>query len=59
MKIKNKINFGWENEEEKIRRRLKITPKNKLIWLKEFNDFIYSCLSEKQKKLRSDRHFSR
>lgn len=52
---KKKINFGWETEEERIKRHMKISPKQKLIWLQKFNEFIYKTLSDKEKKLRFKR----
>ena len=45
-------NFGWQSREDKIRENLKITPKNKLIWLQEFNEFIYKGLSDEEKRRR-------
>ena len=46
------VNFGWQSREDKIRENLKITPKNKLIWLKEFNEFVYKVISDEEKRRR-------
>lgn len=45
----HKINFGWESLEEKVRRGMAITPKNKLIWLKKINE-LACVVSLKHKK---------
>ncbi len=34
------INFGWEAREDYIRRAMKISPKRKLEWLYEINEFF-------------------
>ncbi|MBN1619485.1 hypothetical protein JW890_02070 [candidate division WOR-3 bacterium] len=47
--------WGWPSEEERIRRNLMISPKNKLLWLQEFNEFLYKALTDEQKKKRFDR----
>ncbi|MBN2119532.1 MAG: hypothetical protein JW734_00570 [Candidatus Omnitrophica bacterium] len=52
MTKKNK-SFDWENRKERIRRHMRITPKNKLIWLKEFNEFLHKALSKKKKRIHS------
>jgi len=49
---KKVLDFSAETEKEKIRRWSRISPENKLIWLKEFNEFIYAFLSPEQKRLR-------
>jgi hypothetical protein len=33
----------WENEEERLLRFMKISPKKKLEWLLEMNEFLYKC----------------
>lgn len=58
MRNKKEDNFGWESEVDKIRRRLKISPKDKLTWLKEFNDFIWAGLTAKERKQRMLRRLS-
>ena len=52
MKKEKNAGYGWESELDKIKIGLKVSPKNKLIWLKEVNEFIYSAISLEQKKLR-------
>jgi hypothetical protein len=47
-----KLKFHWQTRREKLELSLKITPKNKLIWLEEFNQFIYKALSDEEKKIR-------
>ena len=49
---KNELKFNWQTRREKIEQNLKISPKNKLIWLEEFNKFIYKFLTDEEKKLR-------
>jgi len=44
--------YGWESELDKIKTGLKVSAKNKLKWLQEVNEFTYSVISLKQKKLR-------
>ncbi|KQC06123.1 MAG: hypothetical protein APR54_07685 [Candidatus Cloacimonas sp. SDB] len=55
---KDKIKFHWQTRKEKIELNLKISPKNKLIWLEEFNRFIYKALSDEEKKIRFDKRKS-
>lgn len=42
--------FDWEDEEERIRKGLRIPPGEKLRWLREINEFTNRVLSDKQKK---------
>ena len=50
--MKDKVNFGgWETFQEKIKKGMKIPPKDKLTWLKDINDFTYKALTEKDKKI--------
>jgi hypothetical protein len=46
-----KAGYGWETETERVRRHMRVSPENKLIWLKEINDFVWSSFSPKQKRL--------
>lgn len=34
------MNFEWEKEDEKLKRHIKISPKKKLEWLFQVNEFI-------------------
>ena len=43
--------YGWETDIERARRHMRVSPKNKLIWLKEINDLIWATLPQKQKLL--------
>ena len=47
----NKIDYSWETDIERIRRHMSISPKKKLIWLKEINDLTWSARSLKQKHI--------
>jgi len=49
MKGKN-IDFGWESREERIRRGMLISPRNKLIWLKEINELRCLCVPARIRK---------
>ena len=44
--------FAWETEEERLRRLMKISPKKKLEWLRQMNEFILLCSSKRGKRLR-------
>ena len=52
MKKEKHGGYGWESELDKIKTGLKVSAKNKLKWLQEVNEFTYSVISLKQKKLR-------
>lgn len=52
------MKFGWENEEERLRRLMKIPPKKKLEWLQQMNEFARSLPKSQREihlKLRADR----
>jgi len=34
------VKFGWETEEERLRRQIAIPPKKKLEWLWQINCFV-------------------
>ncbi|MGC9366102.1 MAG: hypothetical protein ACP5FK_03555 [bacterium] len=55
---KNNLKFHWQTRKEKLELNLKISPKNKLIWLEEFNQFIYKALSDEEKKIRFNKRKS-
>ena len=51
------MNFGWETQEERLLRFMKISPKEKLEWLHEASKFIAKLpftrdryIDEKQKR---------
>lgn len=50
--MKDDLLFDWENEEERIRKGIRIPPKEKLRWLREINEFADKVLSDKQKEIR-------
>ena len=41
------MNFGWESEEERLKRDMKISPKKKLEWLREMNEFSARYMPKK------------
>ena len=43
--------FKWETEEERLKRHMKISPKKKLEWLRQMNDFIEKFTTKKQKSI--------
>lgn len=46
------IDFGWDNdEEERLRRWVKISPKKKLEWLYESHAFMQKVFTRKQKDI--------
>ncbi|UCD55624.1 MAG: hypothetical protein JSV93_02200 [Candidatus Omnitrophota bacterium] len=56
---KKKIKFNWETEEERIKKHMRISAKQKLIWLQKFDEFIYKSLSDKEKKLNFKRRLTK
>lgn len=50
--MKNDLSFGWEKEDERINKGMRIPPKEKLIWLREMNEWTDKVLSNKQKEVR-------
>lgn len=44
--------FGWETEEARLLRLLKIPPKKKLEWLRQMNEFIAKSSSRRVKRMR-------
>jgi len=45
------MNFGWESDEEKILRYMKISPKKKLEWLQAMHDFLLVTATPKRRKI--------
>lgn len=52
------MKFGWESEKERLVRFAKISPKQKLEWLQQMNEFTRAFLPKNKRKmwwkLRSD-----
>ena len=46
------MNLGWESEEEKIARYMKIPAKKKLEWLRQMHEFTVKNSSKKMLALR-------
>ncbi len=49
---KSKDHFGWESEDEKLKRAMQIPPEEKLRMLYEINVFTDKVLTDKQKLIR-------
>lgn len=43
------MKFGWESEEERLKRFMKIPPKKKLEWLRQMNELARSLPKSNQK----------
>ena len=44
--------FRWESEKEKLLRFIKMSPKKKLEWLREMNQFLYKYTPKQSKAIR-------
>ena len=49
--MKTKIDFGWGNDEERLRRQVKLSPKKKLEWLYEAHMLMRKALTKKQREI--------
>jgi len=45
------MNFGWDTDEEKLLRYIKISPKMKLEWLQEMHSFLLTIATPKRRKM--------
>ena len=45
------MNFGWESEDEKLSRYMKISPKKKLEWLQKMYEFTLATATLERKKI--------
>lgn len=45
------MNFGWESEDEKLSRYMKIPAKKKLEWLQAMHEFTLVMASPERKKM--------
>jgi len=44
--------FKWETEKERLLRFMKISPKKKLEWLRQMNEFIVKSSSKRDRLIR-------
>jgi len=44
--------FRWENEEERLSKFMRISPKKKLEWLLQINEFLHKFSSKKKERIR-------
>jgi len=45
------MNFGWERDEERLLRFMKIPAKKKLEWLRQMHDFMRLAYTKKQRDI--------
>lgn len=45
------MNFGWESDLERLKRHMKISPKKKLEWLREMNEFSARYMPKKTRAI--------
>lgn len=45
------MNFGWESEEEKMLRYMKVSPRRKLELLQKMHEFLLATATPKRKKI--------
>ena len=43
--------FQWENQEERLLKFMKISPKKKMEWLNQMHEFLGKALSKRQKAI--------
>ena len=48
--MKNTIDFGWETDEDRLRRWVKFSPQKRLEWLYQAHESTKKILSPKQKE---------
>jgi len=46
------MKFGWETDKERLLKHIKMSPKKKLEWLHEINEFIDKFSSKSTKDIR-------
>lgn len=51
--------FEWEGEEERRLRLMKISPKKKMEWLLQMNEFIARSMSDRDRKIRRENRENR
>lgn len=47
-----KNNFNWETEAQRLKRHMSISPKKKLEWLYQINQFVEKCSTPQGRKIR-------
>ena len=45
------MNFGWESEQDKLLRYMKIPAKKKMEWLQKIHEFTLAAASPERKKM--------
>jgi len=45
------MNFGWESDEEKLSRYIKISPRKKLEWLQKMHDLTLAMATPERVKI--------
>ena len=45
------MKFGWESEEDKITRYMKVPPKKKLEWLQAMHNMLLAIASPERRKI--------
>jgi len=48
--MKTEYNFNWETDESRLRRWVKLSPKEKMKWLTEAHELIRKVWTKKQKE---------
>lgn len=46
------MNGKWESKEERLLRYMRMPPKQKLEWLRQWHEFIVKCSSKRDLRLR-------
>jgi hypothetical protein len=49
--MKTEVNFGWGNDEERLRRWVKLSPKKKLEWLYQAHMLMRKTFTKKQREI--------
>ncbi len=45
------MNFGWESEEKKILRYMRLPPEKKMEWVQKMHDFLLATATPARKKI--------
>jgi len=43
--------FKWESQKQRLQRFMKISPKDKMEWLRQMNDFLRKASTKKQRDI--------
>lgn len=49
--MSTEINFGWGNDDERLRRWVKLSPKKKMEWLYQGHMLMRKALTKKQREI--------